>query len=405
MSKVIIDESAVDEVLGRGVEKIYPNAAVLKEALMSGRVLKLYGGFDPSAASLQIGNAVLINKLAQFQKLGHEVIFLIGDFTGIIGDPTDKRAVRKKLSRDEVRQNAALYQAQASKFLSFSGDNPAKVMYNSQWNDHLSFPGLIDLASNFTVQQMIQRDMFQARLAEEKPIYLHEFFYPLIQGHDSFFMNVDLEIGGNDQTFNMLCGRDLQKILRHKEKFVMTLKLLADDQGKKLGKSENNTFFLNEEANEIFGRVMSWPDELIVQVFESCTQWPWPEIKEMEQALAQKQVNPRDLKMKLARELTRIIWNEESAQSAQDYFIRAFQKKEIPDEIKEVQLAPGEKNIVDLLLQSALAKSRGEARRLIEQGGIKVNETVVTDAALKLTLTEGLVLRRGKRQFVKVKLI
>jgi tyrosyl-tRNA synthetase len=237
MVKVITDENLIDEFLERGVERIFPDKESLRKKLISGEKIRVYCGFDPSAPALHIGNAILINKLGELQKLGHEVIFLIGDFTGMIGDPTDKTAVRKKLTREDVLENARSYKKQASGYLDFEEVNPASVKYNSEWSDKISFRDLIELSSNFTVQQMLQRDMFQKRIEEDKPIYFHEFLYPLAQGYDSVAMDVDLEIGGNDQMFNMLCGRDLMRSIKNKEKFVLTMKLLADDTGKKMGKS------------------------------------------------------------------------------------------------------------------------------------------------------------------------
>jgi len=405
MSKVITDAKMIDELLSRGVEKIYPSASLLKKKLMTGEPIKLYCGYDPSAPSLHIGHAISFNKLSQFQKLGHKVVFLIGDFTGMIGDPTDKTAARKKLSREEVLKNSKEYQKQGASFLSFSGDNSAKLMYNSEWNDKLTFKDLIELSSNFTVQQMIQRDMFQERLKEEKPIYLHEFMYPLAQGYDSYAMDVDLEVGGNDQMFNMMRGRDLQKVLRNKEKFVMTLKLLADDSGKKMGKSEGNAVFLDEKANDMFGKVMSWSDGLIINAFELCTQVPMSEIKIMKQQMINNEINPRDLKMKLAYEIVKIFHDESSAQIAQDYFINTFQKKEIPDEIVEVKMKGKNRKIVDLLIEGSLVESKGEARRLIEQGGIKIDGQVIKEINMDIDLKEGMIIQRGKRQFIKIKLI
>lgn len=404
MSKIVTDSQIIEELLERGVEKIYPDRDFLKKKLLKGEKLTLYCGYDPSAPSLHIGNAISINKMAQFQQLGHQVIFLIGDFTGMIGDPTDKKAVRKKMSRKDVLANSKGYKKQASHFLNFSGKNPAKVLYNSKWNDRLTFEKLIELSSHFTVQQMIQRDMFQNRIKEAKPIYLHEFLYPLTQGYDSVAMDVDLEIGGNDQMFNMMCGRDLQKIINNKEKFVMTLKLLEDNDGNKMGKSEGNAVFLNESNNEMFGKIMSWPDGVIVNAFELCTQVDFSKIKEMKKMLQTDQVNPRDLKMDLAYEIVKIFHGEKLAQSAKDYFINTFQKKEMPDEMPEMILPSGTKKIIDLLIDVKLVSSKGEARRLIDQSGIKINEVVIQDANSEIEIKNDLIIQRGKRQFVKIKI-
>lgn len=403
MSKIITDSNLIDELLERGVEKIYPNKEALRKKLLSGERIKLYCGYDPSASSLHIGNAISINKLGQFQKLGHEVIFLIGEFTGMIGDPTDKGSARKKLTRGEVKKNSKNYQKQASAFLNFSGPNKAKVLRNSKWNDKLTFKDLIEVASHFTVQQMIQRDMFQKRLADDKPIYFHEFLYPIAQGYDSLMMNVDLEVGGNDQMFNMMCGRDLMKSVKNKEKCVMTLKLLTDDNGKKMGKSEGNAVFLDENNIDMFGKVMTWPDGVLINSFELCTRVEWAEILEMKKQLSKNEINPRDIKMKLAYEIVKIFHGDKKAQEAQAYFVNTFQKKEVPDDMLEVSLFSGSIKIVDLLLELKLASSKGEARRLIEQGGIKVGEQVIKDVNLEIKLENNLIIQRGKRQFVKIK--
>jgi len=403
MAKVITDKDKIEEVLARGVEKIYPNKDLLRKVLESGKKIRLYGGFDPSAPALHIGNAILLNKLSQFQDLGHEVIFLIGDFTGMIGDPTDKMAARKKITRKEVLENAKNYKKQASAYLSFSGSNKAKVMYNSKWSDKLTFKDLIELASNFTVQQMIQRDMFQERLKEDRPIYFHEFLYPLAQGYDSVAMDVDLEIGGNDQMFNMMAGRDLMKAVKNKEKFVITTKLLADDKGKKMGKSEGNAVFLNETPENMYGVIMSWPDGVLGSGFELCTKIPMSEVEKIQKDLSRGEVNPRDFKMRLAFEITKINYGEAKAQKAQDYFVNTFQKKETPDEVRIQKLEVRIWNIVDLLAEVKLASSKSEARRLIEQGGIKIEGDVVKDIDMKIEVKkDGTLIQRGKRQFVRV---
>jgi tyrosyl-tRNA synthetase len=401
--KINTNTNAIKELIERGVEEIYPDKTSLEKKLKSGDKIRLYCGFDPSANSLHIGNAILINKLAQFQKLGHEVIFLIGDFTGMIGDPTDKSSVRKKLSREEVLANSKDYQKQASSFLDFDGKNSAQVKYNSQWNDKLNFKDLIELSSNFTVQQMLQRDMFQKRQEQEKPIYLHEFLYPLTQAYDSVVMDVDLEIGGNDQMFNMMCGRDLLNNLKNKEKFVLTMKLLADENGKKMGKSEGNVIFLDEKASEIYGKVMSWPDEVMSVAFEICTRINWEEVKEIQKKLKTKAVNFRDIKMKLAKEITASIKGDKEAQSAEEYFVKTIQKKETPNDVEELLLKKDTLNVLELLVLSKLTTSKSEARRLINQNGLKIDGELVNDVNLEINLNKTRLIQKGKRHFLKVK--
>lgn len=405
MSEVVTDKERVREVVERGVESVYPNKELLMKKLSSGERIRLYCGFDPTAPALHIGNAIALLKLAQFQALGHEVIFLVGDFTGLIGDPTGKKAVRRQLTSDEITENARHYKEQASAYLNFTGDNPAQILFNSAWSRKLNLEDLINLSANFTVQQMIQRDMFQVRLKEEKPIYLHEFLYPLLQANDSLVMDVDLEVGGNDQMFNMMCGRDLLKAVKGKEKFVLTMKLLADANGQKMGKTEGNAVFLDNSAEEMYGKVMSWPDEVINSAFELCTTVSQEELAAISGRLKQGD-NPRDLKARLAWEISSLNHGPALADTARAKFVSTFQKKEIPVDMATWQAKKSKYNIVDLLIETGLADSKNEGRRLIEQGAIKIQEggefVVVKDVKLELGLKMETVISRGKRQFVRV---
>jgi tyrosyl-tRNA synthetase len=398
MTKTITDKKKIDDLLTRGVEKIYPDRETLEKKLLKGERIKLYCGFDPTAPSMHIGNAITINKLAQFQALGHEVVFLVGGFTCMIGDPTDKAATRKKMTREEVMENAKSYKDQASAYLSFDGDNPATLLNNAEWSDKLTFKDLIELSSNFTVQQMIQRDMFQKRLNEEKPIHLHEFLYPLAQAYDSVAMDVGLELGGNDQMFNMMAGRDLMKAKGMRDKCVMTLKILEDEKGNKMGKSEGNAVFLDEDPNNMYGMIMSWPDGFIAPAFELATKLSYDEVKEIQAELKKADVNPRDLKMRLAYEMVKINHSEAEAKKAQDNFIKTIQNKEVPDEIAEIK--PSTYDLITVLTESKAVSSKSEGRRVIEQGGVKVNQEKVSD--MNFTLKSGDVVQKGKVFFVKV---
>lgn len=403
MPKVIIDEKKVEQFLTRGVDTIYPSKKQLKELLMSGKRIKLYCGFDPSADALHIGNATMIEKLSQLQEFGHEVIFLIGDFTGMIGDPTDKMATRKKLTRKEALANAKNYKKQASSYLNFSGKNPAKVMHNSQWLDKLTFKDLIEITSNFTVQQMIQRDMFQRRIKEEKPIHFHEFLYPVAQGYDSVAMDVDLEIGGSDQMFNMMCGRHLQKTINNREKFVLTTKLLEDDKGHKMSKSEGNVVWLNDSAENMFGKVMSWPDGLIGIGFELCTKLSMEKVGEVYKLLKDPKNNPRDLKLELAFEITKIVHGETKAKNAQDDFVAKFQKKNANVVVAEPLRIKVRVNPVIVLTENNLSPSRGEAKRLIQQGGLKIDDQPIKDINYQFKKEDdGKILKVGKKTFRKI---
>lgn len=396
------NQSKIQEVLSRGVEKIYPSREALEKALVSGKKIKLYCGYDPTAPSLHIGHAITLRKLAQFQKLGHEAIMLIGDFTAMIGDPTDKTAARKQLTRKQVLDNGKNYKKQASRILNFSGKNPAKILYNSQWQDKLTSNKIIELAANFTVGQMIVRDMFQQRIKKNKPIFLHEFLYPLFQAYDSAAMDVDLEVGGNDQTFNMLCGRDLMKALKNKEKFVLTAKLLVDPTGKKMGKTEGNIVNLDEKPKEMFGKIMSWPDELIILGLELCSDVPMEEIKRIEQEIKENKINPRDAKIRLAEEIVSVHHGKERAKKAKEEFERVFKNKEKPSEMPEIKLKADDYNILDLLVKTKLAPSKGGAKRLVEQGGVKIDGKTINDWKKKIELKNRMVIQTGKRKFIEI---
>jgi len=389
------DPKKIQELLTRGVENIYPTKAFLEKELASGRQLTLYTGYDPTAPTLHIGHGITLLKLRQFQDLGHKVIMLIGDFTGMIGDPTDKGAARKQLTRPEILENCKLYQSQAAAILDFGGSNPVEIKYNSEWLAPLQFADVIELASHVTVQRMIERDMFQKRLQEAKPIYLHEFMYPLMQGYDSVAMNVDGEIGGNDQTFNMLMGRDLIKDIKGKEKFVLTGRLLADDSGKKMGKSEGNMIALSDTPEDMFGKVMRWSDGMIASGFELCTTMAMSEVEKIKKDT---KTNPRDHKLLLAYEITKTFLGEKAAEQGKNHFAAVIQDKEKPADISE--LKPSAYDIVTVLVEGKLVTSKAEARRAIEQGGVKVDDVKVE--AIDLVVKRGSVVQKGKRFFVKV---
>jgi len=402
--KIITDEKKIERVLTRGVEQILDEKEKFKKLLMSGEQIKLYCGYDPTAPSLHIGNAISIKKLGEFQKLGHKVIFLIGDFTCLIGDPTDKEATRPKLTSEEILENCKNYRKQASAFLDFEGENPAELRYNSEWNDKMNFRNLIELSSNFTVQQMMQRDMFQKRMEGEKPIYLHEFLYPLVQAYDSVAMNVDLEVGGNDQMFNMMRGRDLQKIINNKEKFVMTVKILADDAGKKMGKSEGNAVFLDQSPENIYGAVMSWPDGFIANTFELMTDTSIEEIEKMRKDMKNDLVNPKDLKMRLAKEITEKIYGKEKSEKAEQDFVTKFQKKDLNMDVSELKVKK-EDSLVQILVENGLAESNSDAKRKIQQGGVSIDGEKIELGQEIEENWEGKILKVGKKDFRKIKVV
>ena len=374
-----------DEVLQRGVEQILPDKRGL-EQLMKKRKITLYQGFDPTANSLHIGHFIGLRKLSQFQKLGHKVIFLVGDFTAMIGDPTDKKSVRTKLTRKQVVSNLKDFQKQASRVLQFDGENAAEIKFNSEWLSKLRMEDIIELASNFTVQQFVERDMFQVRIKEEKPIYLHEFLYPLMVGYDSVVMGVDLEIGGNDQLFNMLAGRTLAKTLKNKNKFVMTLKLLTDEKGQKMGKTEGNAIFLSDSANSIYGKIMAWSDNFLDSAIELLTDLKRSELK----------LSPIELKKKLAHSVVAQVHGIKEANKAQEHFEKTYQKRE-PEYNTKIQLAD---NFAGTIAPYTSNASISEAKRLITQGGVDINGHTITDPTHKLK--RGDRIKIGKTTFGKI---
>jgi len=391
----------IDELLTKGVDKIYPNKEEFEKLLRSGKKIRLYQGFDPSMPNLHLGNFVGLMKLKQFQDLGHEVIFLVGDFTGMIGDPTDKSAVRKQLTRKQVLENAKNWHQQAGKILNFEGKNPAKIMFNSQWGDKVSFKDLIEITSNFTVQQMLERDFFQERLKTNKPIYLHEFLYPVAQAIDCVEMNVDLEIGGSDQTFNMLCGRTLMKALKGKEKFVLTTKLLVDGQGLKVGKTTGNALFLNQKPEEMFGSVMSFPDEVMILSFELLTNYTTEQINRLNSDFKSGKIAPIDLKKLLATEIVTLIHSEKKALAAQTNFETVVQNRGLPIEAHEFQIPTGKISLVDLLFESNCVSSKSEAKRLLVQKAIEINGQTIIEFE-PLEIKDGSIIKIGKHQYLKV---
>ena len=294
----MVNKEEINNLLSRGVENIFPNREFLEAKLNKKEKLTIYLGIDPTGKNLHLGHIIPLRKLSEFQKLGHQIILLIGDFTARIGDPTDKTATRKKLTTEQVAENLKEYKKQVSKFISFSGENKALLKFNSKWLAKRTFEEIIELTSLITVDQMLKRDMFVRRMEENKPIYIHEFLYPVMQGYDSVAMDVDGEVGGNDQTFNMLVGRDFMKKIKNKEKFVIATKLLTDPEGKKMGKTEDNMVSLDQGPDDIFGKIMSWNDNLIMPGFELCTDINTEEVLRIN--------NPKEQKILLAKEIVSI---------------------------------------------------------------------------------------------------
>jgi tyrosyl-tRNA synthetase len=398
----MVNTKEIESFLSRGVENVFPSKEAFSKALAGDKKLSIYLGLDPTGPTLHMGHAIPLMKLAQLQKMGHQIILLIGDFTAMIGDPSDKASARKQLTKKEVLSNLKLYKKQAAKFLSFSGRNKARLAFNSKWLSKMRFEDVINLASKMTVQQMLERDMFNKRLAEKKPIYIHEFLYPLMQGYDSVAMDVDAEIGGNDQTFNMLAGRDLMRSLKNKEKFVVATKLLVDPSGKKMGKTEGNMITLMDSPTDMFGKIMSWSDSLIISGFELCTRETDEDIAAHKQFLAGGG-NPRDSKIRLAHEVVALYYGKDVADKAEQSFVGAFSDGGIPDTAPVAEKAQG-RLLVDILLEQKLVASKSEFRRLVTENAVKDIKFGKTIAAFDMKIDGDIDLKIGKHRFIKIRI-
>ncbi len=397
-------------ILERGAVEILPKeelANKLRKSIQSGKPLKVKLGLDPTAPDIHIGHMVVVNKMRQFQELGHVVQIVIGDFTGRIGDPTDKSETRKQLSEEEVVANAKTYTEQLFKIL-----DPAKteVRYNSQWLAPLNFADVTRLAANMTVARMLERDDFSKRYTNGQPISLHEFFYPLMQGYDSVALESDVEMGGTDQTFNLLMGRQLQKEYNQEAQVIFTMPLLEGLDGvKKMSKSLGNYIGVDESATEIYGKAMSVPDELMVKYFELATNLSPDEVDQIAAGMENGTLHPRDMKMKLARTLVEMYQGKVAASEAEKQFITVFQQRDLPTDIPEVvletsKLEEGSIWIVQLLTDLKLVPSNGEARRMIQGGGVRIDQEKVSDVQLRVVPQDGMVVQVGKRKFAKIKL-
>ncbi len=409
-----------NNIFSRGTEQIYPNRENLEKALNNSLKQKkdfvVYLGIDPTGPDLHLGHAIAVRKLAEFQKIGCKTILLIGDFTAMIGDPSGKHSTRKQLSKQQVEKNQKNYYQQIKKIINLDGLNKTKIVFNSEWFGKFNLQKTLELASNFTAQQMIERDMFQERIKAGKPIFLHEFFYPLLQAYDSIEINADLEIGGSDQIFNMMMGRDLAKILKNKEKFVLSIKLLVDSNGKKMGKTENNMVKLSDNPKEMFGKIMAFTDGLIIPGFELLTDVPLEDVDKMKFEMPEK-LNPRDAKAKLAKEIIKIFYSEKEANQAEESFNNIFRDKNLPIEMPEKIINKPQITLLDLVSNSGFVQSRSEARRLILDNAIKIGNEKKCDPFEIIDITKSavsknrntnsrrsfsLVLRKGSKNFIKI---
>jgi tyrosyl-tRNA synthetase len=376
------------DILERGVENVFPSKEKFAEVMDSKKV-SIYLGIDPTSPILHLGHLSILLILKRFKEAGHKVVIVIGGFTARIGDPSDKDAARKPMTEDQINENAKTYKEQIKRIL---GD--VEYKNNADWLKKLTFEDILRLSAKVTVQQMLERDMFQKRLKAEKPIGVHEFMYPLMQGYDSVAMEIDAEIGGNDQLFNMMVGRDLSKMYLDKEKFVVATKLLIDPEtGKKMSATEGRSVSLDKKPEELYGAVMALDDGYVFSCFELCTEVPTEEVEK------QKDTHPREAKSKLAFEIVKLIYGEDKAEKAKEEFEKVFKEGGVPEEMQEFKLE-GSKSIMDVLIESGLAESKSEARRLISGKGVTLDEKVVDDWDVEVS--PGQVLKVGKHRFIKI---
>lgn len=377
----------------------------LKKVEKEGRTLRIKLGLDPSAPDIHLGHAVVLRKIRQLQDLGHEAIIVIGDFTGMIGDPTGKSKTRKQLSKDEVEKNAKTYQEQIFKVID---SKKTTVKYNSEWLDKMNFRDVINLASKCTVARMLERDDFKNRYENQQPISVHEFFYPLMQAYDSVAIKADLELGGTDQTFNVLMGRNIQKDYKQEPQITLFMPLLEGIDGiEKMSKSLGNYIGINEEAKTMYEKIMKIPDNLIIKYYELCTDVYPEQIDIIKQRLKSGE-NPRDIKMELAKEITGLYHSKEETEKAEETFKIAFQKKIAPDDIPTLKVNTKQQNvglaIVDALMLAGKYKSKSEIKRLMSQGAIKINGEKVTEISLITDIKSDTIVQVGKGTFYKLEI-
>jgi tyrosyl-tRNA synthetase len=389
------------ELIKRGAVEIISEEELI-ERLREGRPLRVKAGFDPTAPDLHLGHTVLIEKMRQFQQLGHEVIFLIGDFTGMIGDPSGKSETRKPLTKEEVLENAKTYKEQIFKILD---PEKTRIEFNSRWMSSMSAEELIKLAAQYTVARMLERDDFKQRWQKQNPIGIHEFIYPLIQGYDSVMLQADIELGGTDQRFNLLVGREIQKAYGQKPQVVLMMPLLEGTDGvKKMSKSLGNYIGITEPPNEMFGKLMSISDELMLRYYELLSHIGNEELQELKEGIKTGKIHPKDAKIRLAFEIVGRYWGSEKAEAAKREFERVFSQKALPEDIPEcvVEWDGDDLWLPQILRDTGLCKSTSEATRLIKQGGISVDGRKVTDTNVRLSPGEYLI-KVGKRRFLRVR--
>ncbi|MDD3190619.1 MAG: tyrosine--tRNA ligase [Candidatus Pacebacteria bacterium] len=399
MEETITDSEKIKILLSHNVDEVIVRES-LEEKLKSGKKLRIKLGCDPSRPDLHLGHSIVIRKLKEFQDLGHQIVFIIGDYTGMIGDPTGKSKTRPALSREEVKENAKSYLEQVGQILNIE---KTEIRCNSEWFAKLTFEEVLKLTGKFTVARILERDEFSKRLRDGSDIAVTEMLYPIMQAYDSIMVGADVEVGGTDQKFNLLAGRALQKKMGMPEQGVLTCPLLVGLDGvNKMSKSLDNYIGISEDANSMFGKIMSISDDMILYYFKLLTTKTLEELKAIEAVLADKNQNPRDLKVELAKAVIAIYHSVKEAKEAEQEFNRVFREKQKPTEIPEIRLTTKEYPILDLLTEVKLITSKSDGRRLIEQGGVRVNDEVQSDVQRIIAITDGMILQVGKRKFVKI---
>ncbi|MEK9150523.1 MAG: tyrosine--tRNA ligase [Patescibacteria group bacterium] len=397
--KTIIDPKKIDEVLTRGVEEIIEKESLVKK-LKSGKQLRIKFGIDPTAPDIHLGHSAPLRKLKQFQELGHKIVLIIGDFTATIGDPSGRSETRKPLGKKEVADNFKKYLIQAGKIINIA---KTEIHYNSEWFLKEGVVRLLELSRAGSIQQVLRRADFKKRIDEGKDISLLEILYPLFQGYDSVKVKADAEVGGIDQKFNLLMGRRTQRFYKMPEQDIILVPLLEGVDGvKKMSKSYGNYIAVEDAPNDMFGKIMQLPDNLIVKYFLLCTDKTESEIQKIKTDMDRGELNPRDAKAKLAYEIVKIYHGEKTAAAAEKEFAKIFQEKELPTEMPKIKLAEKETDVLELLTKTKLASSKSEAKRLIEQKGIKINGEVQNDWRKIVSVRKGTVIQSGKRKFVKI---
>jgi tyrosyl-tRNA synthetase len=392
------------DIIKRGTIDLLPEDELVKKlelSIQNNKPLIIKQGFDPTAPDIHLGHTVGIRKLRQFQELGHQVVVIIGDYTAMVGDPSEKNSTRPRLTHEEVMVNAQTYKEQFFKILDHK---KTKVCYNGDWFSKLNFSQIMELAAKFTVARMLERDDFANRYAKQLPISIHEFFYPLMQGYDSVMIDADVELGATEQKFNLIIARQIQKEYGKNQQIVLTLPVLEGIDGtQRMSKSLGNYIGIDEPENETYGKIMSIPDTLIYPYFELLTDVSLDELVEIKNQLENPEINPRDLKKYLARTLVRMYHDSDAAVRAEMEFERVFVDKKLPEEIQDYKLTQSSTRLDDLLIHTKTASSKSEARRLIQQGGVSINGKKIIDPYAEITLSKEIILKVGKRKFAKIR--